>query len=243
MLCGQTIDKFPKIIRNNISIVFHGTRIMPLFTFNKPYYIDDPYNPKIPKLIKNEPLNEIVETILYLQIDGTYIREIKGTMDTYPCLITRQIGSNDGKNPYTRISMLYEKNGDIHLWQPLTEEILDCYDQLHKKRDQIVFLSGLLEAKKGQPYNIIDRYEKLGLSDTPSETLTRTCYGDSIHETILHEITKQIFIYDSMKYNESHQEGNRMMYDSIINYIERGYTMQKIFTDSNMKRNVHPKFD
>jgi hypothetical protein len=83
-------------------------------------------------------LNETVEEVVFqhrLVNDKNGVKCLKKT-DRY--LITRELGTSDPIKfpvPNTRISLIYEKDGEVRVWVPTLEEMIRAFAKLYRMYD------------------------------------------------------------------------------------------------------------
>jgi len=227
----------------------HDNRVVPVLSVDS-YVVDNQWDTKKPIVVTNGrgsdkkrhgPLKEIVEGVFYIEEDLSGIPNTTGMKaDVYAYLVTRQIGTSDKKRwpSYGRISVVYERNGEIHVWEPLMEEILDCAEQMSETG--IRWVQNLLEYDKRRELIAVHRKENVMHSDF---LIKRTCFGDKIPEVVMREVIRNVFISEDKQFKHMYQKGKYMTFLAIVDYVEKRYTMEEIFKDTKMKREVHCLFE
>jgi hypothetical protein len=243
------IDNFPSAIKKNIHVGLYNTKVVPILTVDS-YVIDDQYNKNKKNVVSNNvdskgntigPFQEIVEGVFITEIDNS--DPYSKNKELFYCLVTRQIGTSDPKRwkKYSRISVIYEKSGQVHIWSPLLEEILDSTDQICKLRDgyDVKWLQPLVEFDENRGLKVMEELYthhncELGL-------VKRNIFNDSIPVSVMKEVIRNFFISEENRFNYKHQKGKHLPLLAIYDYVDKGHSMEQIFKDTGMIniRNVH----
>ncbi|OZM58356.1 hypothetical protein CIB95_01945 [Lottiidibacillus patelloidae] len=233
VLSGDLL-KFSKLITDNISIGIKQDKPTMYLDYNGEYFCDNER-----KKFKGH-LYEYVEEVIVTELD-TVVTVGKNEQHSYiewveKCfLITREIGKSDtDREEDCRISLVYEKDNEIHTWSPTYQELFDAFKIIIGDNGKH-HIKNLLNLNDELAKSVDFKGVKLHLENLDDFSVKAKGYDDYLPIDVLYILFKHIQISE-LRYSGRRSYGRYMPLIALLEYISEGKDFKDIESKYKFKK-------